>query len=200
MGPGIIRRSRMDLYEAIHRRRSHRHYKPDMPPREALERIVEAGLWAPSGMNTQCWEITVMAGKVRDEFVKMITSSTEKILPLMQQTGVAEKSQKRVVAFFKDLGNAPVVIAVTVWKWGDATGAANIQSGSAMMQNMLLAAHAEGLGSCWMTAGSLVEKDVLEFLGKTDQVLLAITPIGYSRKEPPVPPRKDREVRWLGFE
>ena len=37
------------------------------------------------------------------------------------------------------------------------------------MQNMLLAAHAEGLGTCWMTAGSLVEKEVLEYLGKTDQ-------------------------------
>ena len=103
------------------------------------------------------------------------------------------------MAFFKDLGGAPVVIAVTVWKWGDATGAANFQSGSALMQNMLLAAHAEGLGTCWMTAGSLVEKEVLEFLGKTDQKLLAITPIGYSAKEPPVVPRKPREVRWLGF-
>jgi nitroreductase len=190
----------MDIYEAIHKRRSHRLYKPDMPSREALARVVKAGLWAPSGMNTQCWDITVLAGKARDELVGLINLSIAKILPIMQQTGVTETSQQRVVAFFKDLGGAPVVIAVTVWKWGDATGAANIQSGAALMENMLLAAHAEGLGTCWMTAGSLVEQEVLEFLGKTDQQLLAITPIGYSAKEPPVPPRKPREVRWLGFE
>jgi nitroreductase len=190
----------MDLYEAIHKRRSHRHYRPEMPPKEALERVIDAALWAPSGMNTQCWDLTVMAGKVRDEFISLINHSIEKLIPIMQQTGVTEKSQKRVVAFFKDLGGAPVVIAVTVWKWGDATGGANIQSGAALMQNLLLAAHAEGLGTCWMTAGSLVEDEVLEFLGKTDQQLLAITPIGYSTKEPPVPPRKPREVRWWGFD
>jgi nitroreductase len=74
-----------------------------------------------------------------------------------------------------------------------------IQSGAALMQNLLLAAHAEGLGSCWMTGVLFVEKELLEFLGKTGQQLLAITPIGYSAKVPPVPPRKDREVRWLGF-
>src|SRR5208337_3940582 len=134
----------MDLYEAILNRRSHRRYRPEMPPRDALERVIDAGLWAPSGMNTQCWEITVMAGKARDEFVGLVGLSIDKIIPIMQQTGVTEKNQKRVVAFFKDLGGAPVVIAVTVWPWGDATGAANIQSGAAMMQNMLLAAHAEG--------------------------------------------------------
>ena len=104
----------------------------------------------------------------------------------MRQTGVTETSQQRVVAFFKDLGGAPVIIAVTVWQWGDATGAANIQSGAAMMQNMLLAAHAEGLGTCWMTAGSLVEKEILEYLGKGDQQLLAITPSATPPKRPPV--------------
>ena len=59
----------MDLYEAMHHRRSHRLYQPEMPPREALERVIEAALWAPSGTNAQAWEITVMAGKVRDKFV-----------------------------------------------------------------------------------------------------------------------------------
>jgi nitroreductase len=190
----------MELYEAIYKRRSHRRYRPDMPSREALKRIIDAGLWAPSGMNTQCWDVTVLAGKARDELVGLIDRSLGQLIPIMRQTGVTEKSQQRVAAFFKDLGGAPVVIAVTVWKWSDSPGAANIQSGAALMQNMLLAAHAEGLGSCWMTAGNMVEKEVLELLGKTDQQLLAITPIGYSAKEPPVPPRKPREVRWLGFE
>jgi nitroreductase len=188
----------MDLYEAIHNRRSHRLYRPEMPPRDALERVVDAGLWAPSGMNTQCWDIAVLAGQARDELVSLINLSLKELVPIMQQAGVTETSQQRVAAFFKNLGGAPVVMAVTIWKW-DAPGAGNFQSGAALLQNMLLAAHAEGLGTCWMTAGSLVEKEVLEFLGKTDQTLLAITPIGYSAKQPPVVPRKPRDVRWLGF-
>ena len=75
-----------------------------------------------------------------------------------------------------------------------------IQSGAALMQNLLLAAHAEGLGTCWMTGPNFVSKELLDYLGKPDQHLLAMTPIGYSAKEPPVVPRKDREVRWMGFE
>lgn len=189
----------MELYEAIHNRRSHRLYRPEMPPREALERVIDAGLWAPSGMNTQCWDITVLAGKALEGLISLINLSLGKLVPIMEKTGVTETSQKRVAAFFKNLGGAPVVIAVTLWKWDDAPGAGNFQSGAALMQNMLLAAHAEGLGTCWMTAGSLVEKEVLEYLGKPDQTLLAITPIGYSAKQPPVVPRKPREVRWLEF-
>jgi nitroreductase len=190
----------MDLYEAIHNRRSHRLYRPDPPAREVLERVIDAGLWAPSGTNLQGWEITVMAGKVRDEFVDLVNQATRFLLPHLKEAGIPEKGLEFVMKFFKNLGGAPVVIAVTVYKNPDpGMNVANIQSGAALMQNMLLAAHAEGLGTCWMTGANYLEDEILKFLGKTDQHLLAVTPIGYSAKEPPVPPRKDREVRWLGF-
>jgi len=190
----------MDIYEAIKNRRSHRLYKPEMPPREALERVVEAGLWAPSGTNAQAWEITVLAGKARDEFVTLCGKAIGQLMEMLKQVQVPEKGQKLVAQFFKDLGGAPVVLAVTIYKNPhDATNVTNIQSGAALMQNLLLAAHAEGLGTCWMTGVNYVEKDLLEYLGKPDQQMLGITPIGYSAKEPPVVPRKDREVRWLGF-
>jgi nitroreductase len=190
----------MDIYEAIHQRRSHRMYKPDMPSRAALERVIDAGLWAPSGTNAQAWEITVMAGKVRDEFVELVAQATKFLLPELQKAGIPEKGQEMVMKFFKNLGGAPVVIAVTIAKNPDpGMHLANIQSGAALFQNMLLAAHAEGLGTCWMTGANYLEKEILKFLKKEDQQLLAITPIGFSAKEPPVPPRKGREVRWLGF-
>ena len=117
--------------------------------------------------------------------IGLINLSLTKLVPIMQKTGVAEKSQQRVVAFFKDLGGAPVIIAVTIWKWDDAPGAGNFQSGSALMQNMLLAAHAEGLGTCWMTAGSLVEKEVLEYLGKPDQTTAGHHPHRLLRQRTP---------------
>jgi nitroreductase len=105
-----------------------------------------------------------------------------------------------VMKFFKNLGGAPVVIAVTIEKMPlDPTNYANIQSGAALLQNLLLAAQAEGLGTCWMTGAQSMEKEILKFLGKEDQQLLAITPVGYSAKQPPAPPRKDQKVNWLGF-
>jgi nitroreductase len=190
----------MDVYEAIRQRRSHRRYKLDMPPREVLERVIEAALWAPSGTNAQDWNITVMAGKVRDDFVELISQAIHHLLPILKKAQVPEKGQDLVMKFFKNLGGAPVIIAVTIGKRpDDLTNFNNIQSGAALFQNLLLAAHAEGLGTCWMTGAHALEEEILKFLGKEDQQLLAITPIGYSAKEPPVPPRKDREVRWLGF-
>ena len=191
----------MDVYEAIHHRRSHRFYRPDLPPREVLKRVIEAALWAPSGMNLQPWEITVMAGKVRDEFVALCSQAIAHLLPIMQRAQVPERGQEMVMKFFKNLGGAPVVIAVTINKNPDDPGNfSTIQGGAALFQNLLLAAEAEGLGTCWMTGAHSLEKEILQFLGKTDQQLLAITPMGYSAKEPPAPPRKGREVRWLGFE
>jgi nitroreductase len=190
----------MDIYEAIHHRRSHRMYKPEMPPKAALDRVIDAALWAPSGTNAQAWEITVMAGKVRDEFVEIVSRATKFLLPELQKAGIPEKGQELVMKFFKNLGGAPVAIAVTIAKHPDpGMHVANLQSGAALFQNLLLAAHAEGLGTCWMTGANYLEKEILKFLGKEDQQLLAITPIGYSAKEPSAPPRKGREVHWLGF-
>ncbi len=190
----------MDIYEAIRQRRSHRMYQPEVPSQKVLEKVIEAALWAPSATNSQAWEITVMAGKVRDEFVDLVSRAIKYLLPELQKVGIPEKGQELVMKFFKNLGGAPVVIAVTIFKHADpAMQGGLIQSGAALMQNLLLAAHAEGLGTCWMTGANYLEKEILKFLGKEDQQLLAITPIGYSAKEPPVPPRKGREVRWLGF-
>jgi nitroreductase len=190
----------MDLYEAIYQRRSHRLYRPEMPPREVLERVIHAALWAPSGTNAQPWEIAVMAGEIRDEFVALASRALTHLLPYLRKT-LPKQGQLLVARFFQNLGGAPVVIAVTILKNPDSpSNISSIQSGAALMENLLLAAQAEGLGTCWMTGVLWVEKELLDFLGKPDQQLLAITPIGYSAKTPAVPPRKPREVRWLGFE
>jgi nitroreductase len=190
----------MELYEAIMNRRSHRFYKPEMPPREALERVVQAGLWAPSGMNDQPWEIMVLTGKFRDDLVELVDRAFTHLLPILKQLKFPEEGQDMLMKFFKNLGGAPAVMAVTIFiNPGDPGNFNNIQSGAALMQNLLLAAQAEGLGTCWMTGAHALEKEILKFLGKTDQQLLAITPIGYPAKAPAAPPRKPREVRWLGF-
>ena len=52
----------MDIGEAIQTRKSIRGYKPHPVPKEILQEILEIATRAPSGMNTQPWEITVVAG------------------------------------------------------------------------------------------------------------------------------------------
>ena len=189
----------MDLYAAIKNRRSHRLYKPDPVPREVLERVFEAAFWAPSGTNLQPWDITVLTGKPRDDFVAIASLAADDIEPKLREL-FNEETVAFVKQFFSNLGGAPAVIAITVWRDPDAFNQEiHVQSGAALMQNLLLAAEAEGLGTCWMSGVLTREKELLKFLGLEDRHLLAITPIGYSAKTPPVVPRKDRPVRWLGF-
>ncbi len=57
----------MDILEALYTRKSIRAYKPDPVPKEIINRILEAATRAPSSMNTQPWQITVLTGKVLDE-------------------------------------------------------------------------------------------------------------------------------------
>ena len=141
-----------------------------------------------------------MAGRFREEFVARAAHCIAHMIPILKAAQVPEKGQEMVIKFFKDLGGAPVVIAVTIQKLEDpGMMEAFVQSGAALMQNLLLAAHAEGLGTCWMTGPNFVATELLDYLGKPDQHLLAMTPIGYSAKEPPAPSRKPREIRWLGF-
>lgn len=54
----------MDVIEAIHTRRSIRAFRPDPVPKEILQAILEAALWAPSWENTQPWEFAVLGGEI----------------------------------------------------------------------------------------------------------------------------------------
>ena len=76
----------------------------------------------------------------------------------------------------------------------------SIQNVAAAMQNLLLVAHAEGLGTCWMTGPVTVATEISRFLGVQDMTLVAITPMGYPDETPKVPPRKPDRVVYQGFE
>ncbi len=104
----------MELYTAIKNRRSHRLFNPDPVPKAVLERVIEAALWAPSGMNLQPWELTLLAGAKKDEFVALCSKALDYLMPKFREL-LPEKQQKQGSQFFKDLGGAPVVIAATVW-------------------------------------------------------------------------------------
>jgi nitroreductase len=184
----------MDVFEVIRKNRCCKSYRPDMPKQEVLARVVEAGLWAPSGMNIQGWDIAVMKGKPRDEFATLVRRS------LTGRKEGRETVQPLDATFFADFGGAPVVIAVTIFKYDEPHNLTTLQSGSALMQNLVLAAQAEGLGTCWINEFSHVEQELLAFLDKKDRQLLAITPVGYPAEKASVLAPTKPKVRWLGFD
>lgn len=121
--------STMETLEAIKTRRSVKRYKPDMPPREAIEQVVEAGTWAATGKNMQSPVIVAVTNRaVRDELAR----ENARIL------GQGED--------FDPFYGAPVVLVVLA----DKSVFTHIYDGSLVMGNMMLAARELGLDSCWI--------------------------------------------------
>ena len=119
----------MDALECMLTRRSVKSYQSTPVAKELIEKIVEAGTYAPTGRNAQAPIILAVRNKaVRDELSKI----NAKIL------GAPEGSDP----FY----NAPVVLVVLAAKERNT----RVYDGSSVMQNLQLAAHALGLGACWI--------------------------------------------------
>ena len=108
-------------------RRSVRGYKKDLVPAEILDQILEAGEYAPSGMGMQG---TMM----------VVTQNPELVAKLSQMNAAVMGSGAD--PFY----GAPVVLVVLA----DRSIPTYLYDGSLVMGNLMLAAHAEGLGSCWI--------------------------------------------------
>jgi nitroreductase len=188
----------VDFYDVIKGRRSCRVFKPDPIPRDVLERVVEAAIWAPSGKNRQNYRVFVVAGDKKDELV----SIADRSFPLIEPS-LKEMYDERIVSFtrnfFKTLGGAPVLLVFYTVPTEEGQFV-DTQTAAAAVQNALLAATSEGLGTCWMTNPVHLEDEVDQVLGVEGMDLMAFVPIGYPGKEPPVPPRKEGRVSWVGFE
>ncbi len=169
----------MDIFTAIKERRSCRNFLPDPVSNEALEKILEAGTWAPSAANNQPWEFIVVTN---GEIKKDIFTESEKCRKIL-----FEKSGWKWVDRYKlgFLNEAPAIIAVI----GDPkkTGADMFLEGgglayqhgcAAAIQNMLLAAHALGFGTLWFT---LFEKEYIRKILKIDQAKEALALICLGR-------------------
>jgi nitroreductase len=139
----------MDVYEAVTTVLAVRKYQEKPIPPEALDRILEAGRLSASSMNGQPWRFVVVQNQ-----------------ETLRRIGSMVKTGPYVAA-------APLAIAVAVEKTQYA-----VSDASRAIQNMVLTAWADGIGSNWVGFGGLSEvKKLLEIPAEFD--LLAILPFGY---------------------
>ena len=190
----------MSLDETIRSRRTIRKFKDEAPPRELVQKIIETAIWAPSAMNTQPWEFIVLTKNERDKLSKVAAKSFTCLEHRLREL-FKEKMVHIVSEYFRNFGNAPVIIVVlTDILKEEVYQIAAIESASAVIQNLSLCAHASGLGTCWMTGPLWVESDIKKHLGiGDDKKIVALIAIGYPNQTPIIPPRKQREIKWLGF-
>ena len=171
------------VLDAIKSRRSIRKFKPDMIPQDIINQIVEAGLYAASGMGKQSTKIIVVTNK---EFRDKLSAVNGKIMG--QPAGMDP--------FY----GAPVVLIVLA----DKDWFTGIYDGSLVMGNLMLAAHALGVGSCWIHRAKeefeMPEfKELLKSLGiEGNWEGIGHCAVGYTDGETPqAAPRKDGRVFWI---
>lgn len=156
-------------------RRSVRKFKPDMVPEDVLNRIIEAGTYAASGYGKQSAIIIAVTNKeMRDRLSKMNAD----------------------VLNWPDLKDpfygAPVALVVLADKSVDTY----MYDGSLVMGNLMNAAHAEGIGSCWIARAKDVfaseeGKAILKSLGiEGDYEGIGHCVLGYADAEPSNPVRR----------
>lgn len=182
----------MDIYELIKSRRSIRAYEPGKPvPKEVLGRILEAGMWAASGKNMQNWRFFVLTGSKRDEYLKYSHKAWLNIKDILEKR-LKPSLYKFTERFFFTMGNAPVVIIAFAEINDQDQPQTQIGNVYIAIENMVLAAQSEGLGTCIMGSPLEVEKDIREFLGVTrpDWKLVCGLTIGYPAHSPPAPARQ----------
>ena len=184
----------MDTLEAILTRNSISKVKPDPVARETIEKLLHAAVQAPNHYRNRPWRFVVLTGKSREELGEVMAQTLKKRSPEMPETGMEKERSKPL--------RAPVLIAVGVDKSDDprVLEIENICSVAAAVENLLLAAHAEGLGAMWRTGPGVRDPEVKKFLGfEPGQELLSFVYLGFPDVEGPFverPSYEDRTV-WM---
>ena len=190
----------MEIRDAIRERRSIRSFWPDPVPREVLERILEAGILAPSPLNSQPWRFILVSGQKRDELVKIISEYPFYLADLVKYYPKLGEDEcvAHVREFAKDLGSAPHLLVVTTPTMdNDYVKKVNLVACGIALENIALAAWAEGVGSVCLTSAIFVEKKILAHLGIQGEELVAVMPLGYAKESPAPTPRDRSRIEFL---
>lgn len=195
----------MDLVEAIKARKSIRGYKPDPVPKNVLEEILEIAIHAPSSMNTQPWEFTVIAGDAMEkikqaniekfnaaELPRMDVPRGEKYtdeyrerqvalaVQLFQLMGIAREDKEKRTEWMRKgfrFFDAPAAIIISMDK---SVGSGGEFDSGVIAQTIALTALNYGLGTCIQGQGIMYPDVVRKFTAIPESKLIVIClTIGY---------------------
>lgn len=183
----------MELTDVLKRRRSIRLFTGEPVPVSVIDDLIEAAISAPSSLNAQPWRFHVALGSARRAVGEAVAQSTRfleeyaGILP----PGALDKAAK----FYADLGNAPVVIGVSVPDSEDEVERVNtLVAAGAAIENLMLRATDLGLGACCITAPRWVVDEVKAALQVPEERVLAGLVLVGTPAEEPVPADRRRDV------
>lgn len=203
----------MDIFDAIKGRRSIRKFK-DTPVKDSdIIAIIDAARKAPSPGNSQPWHFIAVKNK---PLMKKMAESVKKATDQLIQWSNDEKAKKKLENYKKSyytlFENAPVTIVVLTEPYTSDTEIIlkeqgfnqdeillrrplpGLQGVSAAIQNLILAAHAHGYGTCWMTGPVIAVHEIINMLNIIPpKYPIALIPIGIPDESPAERPRKGIE-------
>jgi len=177
-------------------RRSVGRVLPDPIPRETVRQLLEAAVRAPNHHLTEPWRFVVLAGDARRALGEAHARAVARERPGLPEAGLAKEAAR--------LERAPVVVACIVRPTAEdaVTAREDRDAVAAAVQNLLLAAHARGLGAMWRTGAMVDEPEVHEALGLgPHDAIVAFVYLGRTGEAaPPETPRRpvDEVVEWRG--
>ncbi|MBS7643744.1 nitroreductase family protein [Candidatus Bathyarchaeota archaeon] len=195
----------MDVFKAIKTRRTIRKFKPKDVSSEPLMMMIDAARWAPSAANKQPWEFIVVNDKedrrkIAELYVNGYLREAEELPKSEHADRVDDPAQfKEKIEKMKDALRAQLEVPpIHIIVCADPAKSESYEiDTAAAIQNMLLAAHALGLGTAWIDLsntilGKFFDKQALKnLLDIPDEIeVMAIIPVGYPDFIPPPPPRR----------
>jgi F420 biosynthesis protein FbiB-like protein len=190
-----------NIMDSIKKRRSIRKYSPRKVKSNVLREVLEAAEWAPSAHNAQPWRLIVLTEKSTKQ--ALAEAMADAWTADMAKDGVTVEAQKRK-ASIERFTHAPILVLACLTmenmkvypdeKRQRSERDLAMQSLGAAIQNMLLTAHAEGLGACWFSAPSFCKETVRKVLKIPEMVEpQALIAFGYAAEKPQAPQRKPLE-------
>lgn len=182
----------MDLYEAIRTRRDTEAFSDERPPRDVIERLIEAATWAPSHRRTEPWRFTVLAGDARG-------AMGEAVARWLADSGEGGEGPQQAAR--NRLMRAPVVLVLSQVGSPDdpVRDQEDYAAASCALQNLLLAAQAEGLSAHTSTGVMVQYAGAKQYLGlEPHDRIVAYVYLGYPPADatPKEGTRRPPVVRW----
>nr|MDO8134525.1 nitroreductase family protein [Candidatus Njordarchaeum guaymaensis] len=189
------------MVQAILSRRSVRRFTGSEVPNEVIDRVLVSATWAPSAHNAQPWRfVIIQKSETRSKLVEEMTKLFRRDLVV---DGLSVKKARGTVPRAKErILSSPVLLLVCLTmkdmrrykdeRRREAEYLMAVQSVSAAIQNLLLVANLEGLGTCWMCAPLFCRETVRTIMNLPEEFdPQAFIAMGYP-DEQPVPPKRKR--------